>query len=71
VINMRDRAKEIELAEERAAPANSEGRPPYTDPLPGPDVATPDDTLRPELPPRHMIDDPEQPGNDTSDLRNR
>ena len=68
---MRDNAKEIELAEENAAPANSEGMPPYTDPLPAPDVATPGDTPRPELPPRHMIDDPERPGNDTADLRNR
>ena len=68
---MSDKAKEIELAEAQAAPATSEGTPPYTDPLPAADVATPEDTPRPALPPRHMVDDPERPGNDTEDLRKR
>ena len=68
---MSDKANEVKRAEELAAPANSEGTPPYTDPLPGPDAASPEDTSRPELPPRHMIDDPERPGNHTTDLRDR
>jgi len=71
VISMSDKASQVKRAEELAVPANSAGTPPYTDPLPAPDVATPGDTPRPELPPRHMTDDPERPGNDTADLRNR
>jgi hypothetical protein len=67
---MHDKAKQIQLAEEHAAPATSDGTPPYTDPLPAPDVAAPDDTPRPTLPPRHMIDDPE-PGDTSADLRKR
>lgn len=71
MISMRDKENQVKHAEEHAVPATSEGRPPYTDPLPAPDVATPEDTPRPTLPPRHMTDDPELPGDNSADLRNR
>lgn len=68
---MRDKENDIQRAEELAVPANSEGTPPYTDPLPAADVASPDDTPRPILPPRHMVDDPERPGDNPDDVRKR
>ena len=71
VISMRENENQIKRGDKHAVPATSEGTPPYTDPLPAPDVAAPDDTPRPTLPPRHMIDDPERPGDNSTDLRKR
>jgi len=71
VISMRKNENQPQRVEERAVPATSEGTPPYTDPLPGPDVATPDDTPRPTLPPRHMVDDADPSGNNPDDFRTR
>jgi hypothetical protein len=71
VISMRDKENQIQRAEDHAVPATSDGMPPYTDPLPSPDVAAPDDTARPTLPPRHMIDAPERPADNPADLHKR
>ena len=71
MISMRNKENEIQRAEELAVPANSEGTPPYTDPLPAADVATPADTPQPAIPPRHMVHDAEPSGENPDDSRRR
>ena len=71
VISMRDKEKQTHRPEEHVVPATSDGTPPFTDPLPAPDVAAPDDTPRPTLPPRHMVDDGEPSGDNPGDSRRR
>lgn len=71
VITMDDNENQIHGVDEHAVPATSDGTPPYTDPLPAPDVASPDDTPRPTLPPRHMVDDAEPTADNPEDLGKR
>src|SRR6478672_10390313 len=63
-----DALARVETTSDPAGPATSEARPPYTDPLPAPEVAAPDDTPRPTIPPRHMVDDAEPAGDNPEDL---
>ena len=63
--------KPTQRAEKHAVPATSDGTPPYTDPLPAPEVAAPDDTERPTLPPRHMVDDADPSGDNPDGSRGR
>ena len=71
MITMRENENQIQRVEEHAVPATSEGTPPYTDPLPAPDVIAPDDTPAPTLRPPHVGHDVDSSDDNPDDSRRR